>query len=258
MRRLLSVTILLASVLSAANLRLYLKDGDYQMVREYQVVEDRVRYFSVERGEWEEIPLELVDLKKTQSEAAEKEKELSEKLKIEEVEDAAIKADRKLTSSIPENPGVYYIDGDKLTPLAPIDAIVNESGTRKILQVLSPAPIVPGKSTVEVEGKTAKFRLTNSTPEFFFRLAAIERLALVKLETKKNGRLVENVTIMPQAAEVIEEPKVVPAFKKQLAADVYKIWPEKPLEPGEYAVIEYTEGAINVQVWDFGIDKPKK
>ena len=258
MLRRLALAILLAGTLCAANVRLYLADGDYQLVREYQVVGDRVRYFSVERGDWEEIPLELVDLKKTQREALEKEQAQAEKVKIEETEDAAIRADRKLANSIPQNAGVYLIDGDKLTPLTQIDAIVHESGARKILQVLSPAPIVPGKSTVEVDGKTAKFRLTNPAPEFFFRLMFIERLALVKLEPKKDGRLVENVTIMPQESEVIEEPKIVPTFKKQLAADVYKIWPEQPLEPGEYAIIEYTEGAINVQVWDFGVDKAKK
>src|SRR6185503_14175153 len=126
---------------------------------------------------------ELVDLKRTEQEAKDKEKELADKIRIEATEDAAIKADRKLANSVPENPGVYYIDGDKLSPIPQSDVIVNESGTRKILQVLSPAPLVPGKTTVEVAGKTAKFRLTNTTPEFFFRLMMIERLALVKLET---------------------------------------------------------------------------
>jgi len=256
MLRLFVLAMLVAGTLGAANVRLYLTDGDYQIVREYQVVEDRVRYFSVERGDWEEIPKELVDLKKTESEAKEKEKEQAEKIKVEATEDAAIKADRKLVTSIPENPGVYYIDGDKLTPLAQSEVTVNESGTRKILQVLSPAPLVPGKTTVEIPGKIAKFRLTNTAQEFFFRLMTIERLALVKLDTKKNERLVSNITIMPDK-EIIEEPKIVATFKKQLSADVYKIWPQEPLGPGEYALIEYTEGAMNAQVWDFGLDKKK-
>jgi hypothetical protein len=35
-----------------ATLRLYLKDGTFQLVREYQVLPDRVKYLSAERGEW--------------------------------------------------------------------------------------------------------------------------------------------------------------------------------------------------------------
>ena len=46
----------------AHNHRLVLKDGNYQMVRKYEVVGDRVRYLSLERGgEWEELPYDLVD-----------------------------------------------------------------------------------------------------------------------------------------------------------------------------------------------------
>src|SRR5450755_430694 len=41
--------------------KLILKDGTFQMVREYQRQDDSVRYYSVERSAWEEIPAELVD-----------------------------------------------------------------------------------------------------------------------------------------------------------------------------------------------------
>ena len=41
--------------------KLILKDGSYQIVREYQVNGDRVRYFSEERGDWEELPAAMVD-----------------------------------------------------------------------------------------------------------------------------------------------------------------------------------------------------
>jgi hypothetical protein len=61
MRRVLVALFVLAFSAFAGNVKLYLKDGGYQLVREYQVQTDRVRYYSVERSQWEEMPLDLVD-----------------------------------------------------------------------------------------------------------------------------------------------------------------------------------------------------
>src|ERR1700740_1949152 len=51
----------------APNQRLVLKDGTYQVVTKYQKVGDRVRYFSAERGQWEELPENLVDWAATEA-----------------------------------------------------------------------------------------------------------------------------------------------------------------------------------------------
>src|ERR1700684_2834572 len=62
-RILLFLVLLLSSLVraQASNQRLVLKDGTYQVVTKYQKVGDRVRYFSAERGQWEELPESLVD-----------------------------------------------------------------------------------------------------------------------------------------------------------------------------------------------------
>src|SRR5204862_4111716 len=67
-RRVIVLVLLCVCAAFAANVRLYLKDGTYQLVREYKVEGGRVRYYTVERGDWEEVPLELVDLKRTEGE----------------------------------------------------------------------------------------------------------------------------------------------------------------------------------------------
>jgi hypothetical protein len=67
--RLILILVLFVSSLAASlsgfaqtpNQRLILKDGSYQIVTKYQRVGDRVRYFSYERGQWEELPADLVD-----------------------------------------------------------------------------------------------------------------------------------------------------------------------------------------------------
>lgn len=84
-----------AALAFADNFKLYLKDGDFHLVREYQVVEDRVRYYSIERSEFEEVPLDLVDLKKTDAErktrAAEEKKQAAFDDAEEKFERAAAK-----------------------------------------------------------------------------------------------------------------------------------------------------------------------
>jgi hypothetical protein len=250
---------LLHPLLSAANVRLYLKDGTYQVTREYKVESDRVRYYSTERGDWEELPLEMVDLKKTQSEVKQREESRREETKALDEEDKAEREARKEVERIPQETGVYLIAGDTMTPMKAADPkVVNNKG-RHLLKMASPIPLITDKSWLEVDGLHSGTVVKDARPEFYFRLASEERFGLIRMSEHKGNRVVEKLTIMPVVKEVVEEPELVETFRKQVGENLYKIWPEKPLAPGEYALVEYTEGKVNMQVWDFGVahlDKP--
>ena len=70
------------SLPAATTQKLFLKDGTYQLVSSYEVNGERVRYYSVERSEWEEVPLSLVDLEATKR--AQEEEKSAQKKQLEE------------------------------------------------------------------------------------------------------------------------------------------------------------------------------
>lgn len=246
-------TLLLGLCLAAvaANLRLYLKDGSYHVVREYQVQTDRVRFYSVERGEWEEIPLDLVDLKRTETEVKERQAALAEEAKVLTIEEQAERQQQDEVARVPLEPGVHLIDGKELKPLKQAEAKAVSSKSRSILKILVPVPVVAGKTTVELDGERSGNAVPSAQPEFYFRMALPERFAIFRVSVKKGARVVQTWQVMPVTDEVLEEQEIVPVLHRQLAPNLYKIWPVEPLKPGEYAVVEYTAGQRNIQIWDF-------
>jgi hypothetical protein len=98
--------------------RLILKDGSYQSVTKYEVKGDRVRYFSAERDDWEELPTALVDWPATEKyekdraagssvpEAAQLDKEIE---RDREVEDARL-PEVAPGLRLPEDSGVFLLD----------------------------------------------------------------------------------------------------------------------------------------------------
>jgi hypothetical protein len=242
----------------AANLKLYLKDGSYHLVREYQVQTDRVRFYSVERSQWEEIPLDLVDLQKTQTEEAEHKAELEKEAKILSEEDRVAREIQQEVLRIPQDPGVYWLEGKEAKIIKAAEPVVHTNKGRSVLKVLAPVPVVSGKATLELGTGHSLNIFTNPEQEFYIQLSELERFGIAKVKTKLGLRIVENITIMPVTKEVVEEPETVEIFQQQLTPDgLYKIWPKQPLEPGEYAVVQYTAGKLNMQVWDFAVKAAK-
>ena len=243
----------------AANFKLYLKDGTYHLVREYQVQSDRVHFYSVERSQWEDIPLEMVDLKRTRAEVADRQAKFDADSKMIEQEEKVERELEKETSRIPQDPGVYWLEGDQAKVIKAAESAVHTNKGRAVLAKLAPIPVVTGKGTLEIQGAHSANVFTNPEQELFLQLAETERFGICKLTVKGNVRIVENLTSMPVTNEIAEELSMVETFQKQLSpSGLYKIWSKEPLPAGEYAVVEYTEGKLNIQVWDFAIKPAAK
>jgi hypothetical protein len=256
MLRFLLLLVALAGLASAANFKLYFKDGSDQLVREYKVENDRVNFYSIDRDDWEEVPLAIVDLDKTKAEIKRREEETRADAAAQDAEDKAERAARKEIASVPVEPGVYLIEEQDqgpatLTPLKVGESkLVNKKG-RTLLRVLTRIPMIADKSTLELDGPHSTQGTANRSPEFYFRLSEDERFGIVRLSEHKGNRVVEKITIEPVVNEITQQPDLVEVFRQQVGDGLFKIWPQKPLEPGEYALVEYTEGKINMQVWDF-------
>jgi hypothetical protein len=240
-------------LLSAANLKLYFKDGSYQLVREYKVASDRISFYSVDREEWEEVPAALVDLGKTQAEIKGRADDVRTDAAAQAAEDKAERDARKEVENVPAQEGVYLIEDEKLTPMKVGESKVVTNKRRSVLKAISPVPLVPGKATLELDGPHSSQGTANRSPEFYIRLSQDERFGIVRMGEHKGNRVVEKLTIQPVVNETQQEPDLVDVFRQQVADGLFKIWPQKPLEPGEYAVVQYSDEKVNMQVWDFFI-----
>ncbi|MES1260896.1 MAG: hypothetical protein ABUS49_04100 [Acidobacteriota bacterium] len=254
MRKLFLTALCCAATLCAANFRLYLKDGTFQLVREYKVEGDHLKFYSVERADWEEIPADLADLKRTDAEAAAKKETLDHKAQEVADEEQAAKEERAEIRKIPRDAGVYMLENDRLRIFKLADAGVRNNKGRTLLKYVTPIPIVAGKSTLEMQGEHSENIVRENRPEFFLQLSLEDSFAIVKVTPQKGVRVVERITVAPVVNEVLEERDTVQTFTKQLTdSGLYKIWPQEPLEKGEYAVVEYNEGKIDARIWDFSI-----
>ncbi len=258
MLRLLLATLLLPLLLLGDNFRLYLTDGTWHQVSEYKVEQDRVRYYSIERSEWEEIPTSLVDLKKTEAERGAVLEATKKSAAADDAEEKFEREQARIISLIPMNPGVYYLEGDKVLTVKQAESKIVTDKKRSVLKAISPLPILTGKATIELDGDRSAFAVRDDRPTFWFRLSAYERFGIVHCQSKKDSRVVEKWTIIPGSKEVAADREEIEIFRQQVGNELYKIWPQKPLPPGEYAVIQYTEGDRNTQIWDFRAESPAK
>lgn len=263
--------------------KLMLKDGNFQLAREYQRKGDRVRYFSLERGDWEEIPAAMVDWDATAKAEADSEKTSEalmnkvhaqeEATKIETVLDVDASLQVAPGVFLPPGEGMFAIEGKSVTPLEQVGSQVKTDKKTFLKQVLSPIPIVPGKRNVEIPGAKAKVRINSASPEFYLREAPPDpdrvssvykssrpgesgpEVELVRATVKGNKRQLESIRSY-FGQQVGTERNSVSIQRWEVAATVYRFTLGEPLPPGEYALAEILPDGLNLFVWDFGVDGP--
>jgi hypothetical protein len=247
--------------------KLILTDGTFQLAREYTVEGERVRYWSVERSQWEEIPTNLVDwdaTHKAEAELAARDAELKAKIHASQLAQLTkdINIDRSLEIKpglfLPDAVGFYALDRNKLIrEMKQSVAVVKTSTGRQVEKIISGVSLIPGKKTMEIPGERAAMRLNTAEPEFFMRPADSRepRFRLLRTQIKGDHRVVENVSIRAWG----EEKHTATDIEIQTwtpANGVFRYTVDQRLEPGEYAFVEMTDEGINGYVWDFGIDAP--
>ncbi len=246
--------------------KLVLKDGGFQLVRSYERHGERVRYYSVERGDWEEIPAAIVDWDATaKAEAAEK----------ETAEELASNASLTVAPGVflPPGEGMFLVEGKAVTKLGQVGSEVKVDKKTVLKQVLSPVPIIPSKHNVEIPGARAETRITTNSPEFYLReappdpdrVSAVQRssrpgesgpeVELVRAKVKGGKRVLESIRSL-FGQELSPDRDVISMQRWDIAVTVFRFTLSEPLPQGEYALAEILPDGMNVYVWDFGVDGP--
>jgi len=245
--------------------KLILTDGTYQLAREYAVEGERVRYWSLERSQWEEIPSSLVDwdaTHKAEAEQVSRDAELKAKIRSSQLAQLTrdIDVDRSLEIKpglfLPDAIGFYALDRNKLIrEMKQSEAVLKTSTGREVGKIMSGVSLIPSKKTMEIPGERAAMRLATSEPEFFFRPADRRepRFRLLRAQIKGGRRLIDSISVHVTGEEKhnateIEIQTWIPA------TGVFRYTVDQRLEPGEYAFVEMTAEGISGYVWDFGID----
>jgi hypothetical protein len=157
--------------------RLILKDGSYQLITKYEVKGDRVRYFSAERNDWEELPNDLVDWPAT--EKFEKERATSaipEAAAIDKESDAEPSHLPIVAPGlrIPEESGVFLLDNyqgqPQLIELQQLQSDIDQKARGNILRGAL-GSLGGNKQSVELEGEHAIIKAHVGVPSIYLNVA---------------------------------------------------------------------------------------
>jgi hypothetical protein len=252
------------SATAARGKKLVLKDGSFHLVREYEIKGDRVRFYSVERSSWEEIPTELVDWDATKKAEAAEDKEnaaLLEKVHKDAIQRKTIAVDIDASVEIapnlflPDGEGLFLLDHLAVSEMKQADTDITFVKKQFIKQVLIPIPIVPTRHTVSMPGTRATLRIANGQPEFYRRSKGGHQpeIYLIRARVRSGKRQIENLDTLFHVEMVKRDPISIETW--ELVKGVYRLTLSQPLTPGEYAFVEVVKADNDaIYVWDFGVD----
>jgi hypothetical protein len=265
--------------------RLILKDGSYQSVTKYEVHGERVRYFSAERGEWEEIPDSLIDWEATNKfeqgraqaklapEAVELDKQLEAERKTEQARSPQVAPGLRL----PDEGGIFLLDTYENQPqLAELQQSGSEVEKNTKSNILRTAinPVAGAKQTIVLPDAHAKIQSHTAVPSFYINidmnegapatvqsgtgeptlLAPAERFKIVRVEVK-GGKRVAGAIKIAVTGKMKSDGRFAAATVTTMTGGWMKVTPTEPLAPGEYAVAEMLgKEGMNLYVWDFGVN----
>ena len=245
-------------------IKLCLKDGSYQMVKSYEVRNDRVRYYSLESSEWEEIPLALVDLEATQRAQQDQEKTKQKALEeIRQIEkqrfDVPANSGFEIAPGIhlPVEEGVFAFDGQRVIRLAQSAGEMVKDKKRLVLMLALPVPLLENRYLVVLAEPKAVVRVLSKAPTFYIQLsdASVAPWELLSLKPGKAGRVVESVEGRGGKGEGNEVRTTLTVERAEPAPGLIRLKPLGELPPGEYALGERVGNKLNLDLWDFGVDK---
>lgn len=245
--------------------KLMLKDGSFQLVREYAVQGDRVRYYSLDRSQWEEIPSDLVDWDATGKAAAQQQqREAAIVARVHNQEAARLATPLDIDASLevapriflPPGAGLFAFDGKAVLPVPQAETNSKLSKGHFLEQVMVPVPIIPTRHNVSILGLHAKLRLRTDQPEFYMRTADARtpEMQLIRAKAHGENRQIEKVDELFGQQRVAGD--AISMQRWEIARGVYRFTLSKPLAPGEYALAEVvSDTGMSLYVWDFGVEE---
>lgn len=282
----LAFLLLIPSISQETARRLILKDGSYQVVTKYEVKSGRVRYYSAEREDWEELPNSLVDWDATEKyekdraahASAPEAVQLDNEIANEREAEAAKLPEVAPGLHLPEYSGVFLLDNFKGEPQ--LDEInqtagdVNKQSKGGIFRGINPM----AKQTIELEGAHAAIQSHVDVPTLYINNVEeapapfeqnmptdhpaqaqqpqppSDRFRIVRIEVK-NGKRIVGAVKRESSGKISPDEKFVKSTVTNINGGWLKLTPSESLAPGEYALVEMNaKEGMNLYVWDFGVD----